>query len=259
MIEWIDAHTHLDAEELFPKLGEVLLRAGSAGVRKMLLVNSETSEESFERTLACLKNDSEIQCYASFGVHPHHARFYDETLERRLLAVLGHDRVVGFGEIGLDFYYDNSPRNAQEQVFRRQLQLAMEKRLPIIIHCRDAYEKLLEILLSQSGQWRGMIHCFTGTPQQAEELMQLGFFISFSGIVTFPKATVLQESAQIVPPDRILIETDAPYLAPVPHRGKTNEPAFIADTARFIAALKRISEEELSRYVFRNFSALFQV
>jgi TatD DNase family protein len=257
MIQWLDAHTHLDSDELFSEKEEVLNRAFQSGVTRTLLVNSEATEQSFERTLICLNLSHPVKRFASFGIHPHQANLYDSVLEKKVKELLEHPGVVALGEIGLDFYYNYSPQDVQISVLRKQLALAQEKQLPVVIHCRDAYSELAQILSSLSSKWNGMIHCFTGTPAEMEPLFLLGFHISFSGIVTFPRAMTLKESAKIVPLDRILVETDAPFLAPVPHRGKRNEPAFVVETARFIASLRSISEEELSKAVFANFDMLF--
>jgi TatD DNase family protein len=164
---------------------------------------------------------------------------------------------VALGEIGLDFYYNYSPREVQEEVFKKQLKLAMDLNLPVVIHCRDAYVCLAEILKEIAGQWHGMIHCFTGTGEEMNPLVDLGFYISFSGIVTFRNATSLQQAAQSVPADRMLVETDAPFLAPVPHRGKTNESAFVVDTGRFLATLRGVAETEIADQTTQNFKTLF--
>lgn len=257
MVRWLDAHTHLDSDELFSEKEEILNRAFQAGVAQVLLVNSEATEQSFERTLTCLDLFHPVKRFASFGIHPHQANLYDSVLEKKVKALLEQPGVVALGEIGLDFYYNYSAQDVQISVLQKQLALAKEKQLPVVIHCRDAYAELAQILSALSSKWTGMIHCFTGTPAEMEPLLQLGFHISFSGIVTFPRAIVLKESAKIVPLNRILVETDAPFLAPVPHRGKRNEPAFVVETARLIADLREISEEDLSEAVFANFDALF--
>ncbi len=258
MTAWIDAHTHLDSNELFSHVDEVLQRALDAGVREMLLVNSEADEQSFARTMECVWKESEIKKHAALGVHPHHAGRYGNGLEKLLLTFLNQEGVIALGEIGLDFFYDFSPRDVQIDVLERQLQLSRERNLPVVIHCRDAYGPLAEILEKQAKQWRGMIHCFTGTSEESKTLTNLGFHISFSGIVTFRNADSLRQAAASVPLDRILIETDAPYLAPVPHRGKTNEPAFVVHTAKQIAQLRKMTEAELSGQITQNFLTLFR-
>jgi TatD DNase family protein len=194
---------------------------------------------------------------ACFGIHPHQASMYNSDLEKRIKELLSMPGVIALGEIGLDFYYNYSPQKTQIEVFQKQLSISIDHQIPVMIHCRDAYPQLAEILRSIESKWRGMIHCFTGTPQEMEPLLELGFHISFSGIVTFRTASVLQGAARIVPIDRILVETDAPFLAPVPHRGKRNEPSFVVETARFVASLRGIAEQELSDALFRNFEHLF--
>ena len=257
MVYWLDAHTHLDSDELFSEKEEVLNRARDAGVTRVLLVNSEATEQSFERTISCLQLSHPVKRFASFGIHPHQANLYDSEWEEKVRDFLEQPGVVALGEIGLDFYYNHSPQDVQISVLKKQLAVAQEKKLPVVIHCRDAYPDLARILASLSSRWRGMIHCFTGTPDEMDPLLQLGFHISFSGIVTFPRAKTLQESAKLVPLDRILVETDAPFLAPVPHRGKRNEPAFVVETAKFISSLRGFPEEKLSDAVSANFETLF--
>jgi TatD DNase family protein len=258
-MKWIDAHTHLDAEELYPSLADVLKRSENAGISKILAVNSEANEQSFLRTLSCIKKAEPISIFASLGVHPHEAKLYNDQLEKLLMQSLATTGVIALGEIGLDFYYNHSPREVQEAVLSRQLQLALDLKLPVAIHCRDGYDVLVTILKRLAPEWHGMIHCFTGNSEEAQELLTLGFYISFSGIVTFPKADILRKAATVVPLDRILIETDAPYLAPVPHRGKRNEPSFVIHTGLFLAGLKQIPPETLSRALQENFSRLFSL
>jgi TatD DNase family protein len=258
MTRWLDAHTHLDSDELFPEKENVLDRALESGVERVLLVNSESTGTSFDRTLQCIRLQHPVRRFACFGVHPHHASQYDSKMEEQLKSLLQDPAVIGFGEIGLDFYYNFSPQDVQMEVFRKQLALAKELNLPVIIHCRDAYRQLAEIL-KETNTRGGMIHCFTGTVAEMQPLLELGFTISFSGIVTFKKATDLQEAARAVPMDRVLVETDAPFLAPVPFRGKRNEPAFVVHTAKFVAELKGKSEEEFAAAVNANFEKLFQL
>jgi len=257
MVSWLDAHTHLDGPELHADAELLLKRAEQAGVRRMVLVNSEATRESFERTMALADPSAPVQRFLSLGVHPHNASQYSEELERRLLLDLKHPATVAFGEIGLDFYYNFSPPEVQEPVFVRQLELAIQADLPIVIHCRDAYGRLADILSSRSQEWRGVIHCFTGNRQEAQRLLDLGFYISFAGIVTFKTASTLREVAQNVPLSRMLIETDAPYLAPVPYRGKRNEPAFVVETGKFLAGLRQLPLQEFADTLQRNFDAIF--
>ena len=257
MTPWIDAHTHLDSDDLYPEKETLLNRSAQAGIERIILVNSEATESSFERTLECLTLSHPVRRYATFGVHPHEATAYDLAMENRLKELLNTKHVVALGECGLDFYYNYSPKDVQISALQKQLQLALEKSLPVVIHCRDAYSQLSEILALMAKQWRGMIHCFTGTREEMKGLLDLGLHISFSGIVTFRKATELQECARMAPLDRMFIETDAPYLAPVPHRGKRNEPSFVAETGKFIATLRGIPEDELSSALFSNFEKLF--
>lgn len=255
---WVDAHTHLDSDELYPCADSLLLRAEQAGVRRMVLANSEATEQSFERTLSLVDGAATVARFASLGIHPHHASSYTEVLQENLLVCLNHPCVVAYGEIGLDFYYNFSPPDVQVQVFRGQLRAALNSGLPVVIHCRDAYGQLAEILRSeQDKDWKGMIHCFTGSVAEVEQLLNLGFFISFSGIVTFKKAQGLREAARIVPINRMLTETDAPYLAPVPYRGKTNEPAFVAETGRFLASVKQMEVDRFASQIWENFQSIF--
>ena len=258
-MEWIDAHTHLDSDELYAQKDEVLLRAEAVGVRGILQVNSEATPTSMQRSFEILSMDSSMLRWGAFGIHPHQASLYSDGLEKALLQYLSFPHVVALGEIGLDFYYNYSPPEVQEEVFKKQLKLAIDLNLPVVIHCRDAYVHLAEILKEIASEWRGMIHCFTGTGDEMDPLLNLGFHISFSGIVTFRNAVALQQAAQAVPLDRMLVETDAPFLAPVPHRGKTNESAFVVDTGRFLATLRGVDENEIAAHTSRNFRKLFGV
>jgi TatD DNase family protein len=259
MIDWLDAHTHLDSDELYPQKDLVVERACQAGVRKMLLVNSEATSDSIAKTIDCAQKITRIECFASIGIHPHHAKMYGAELQAFLQGSLESPRIIALGEIGLDFYYDFSPQDQQVAALEKQLDIALARKLPVVIHCRDAYGLLAEILQGRAHAWRGMIHCFTGTPEEVTKLLELGFYISFSGIVTFRNAEILREAALVVPAAKMLIETDAPYLAPVPMRGKTNEPSFVAYTGRFLADLRKVAPETFSRQIFENFSTLFGV
>jgi TatD DNase family protein len=259
IMEWIDAHTHLDSDELYVQKDEVLFRAETVGVRGMLQVNSEATPTSMQRSFEILNMNSSLQRWGAFGIHPHQASLYSDDLQKSLVEYLSFPKVVALGEIGLDFYYNYSPREVQEDVFKRQLKLAMDLNLPVVIHCRDAYVRLAEILKDIADQWRGMIHCFTGIRDEMNPLIDLGFYISFSGILTFRTAVALQQAARVAPSDRILVETDAPFLAPVPHRGKTNESAFVVDTGRFLATLRGVDETEIAERTTENFRRLFGV
>ena len=255
-----DSHAHIDGEEFDADRDEVVARARGAGVRAILNVGTgDPHGGNFERAVAVAENYEGV--YAAVGVHPHDAKLYDETAERLLLEFVRSRRVVALGEIGLDYHYDNSPREVQREVFVRQLRLARAERLPVIIHSRDADAETLEILRAEyAGAVRGgVMHCFGGGPALAEGALGLGFHISFAGNVTFKKADALREVARTVPAERLLIETDCPYLAPVPHRGRRNEPAHVVETARFLAGLRGVSPEEFGRATSENFSRLFGV
>jgi TatD DNase family protein len=252
----IDSHVHLDTPPFDPDRHEVIARARASGVELMLeIAGSDIARGSLPIGLALAETDPFI--YAAIGVHPHEASLYDERLESELLASSERAKVIAWGEIGLDYHYDHSPRETQRRVFRRQLALARERRLPAIIHTREAEDDTIAILEDESDGAPGILHCFTGTPRLAEKALALGFLISFSGVITFKNAEPLREVARIVPDDRILIETDCPYLAPVPHRGRRNEPAFIVETARALALLRGASEVAIAQTTSANFLRLF--
>lgn len=259
MNRWVDAHTHLDSDELFPHADALIARAEKAGVRQMVLVNSEATEQSFQRTLSLADGTASVARYASLGIHPHHASAYNETVQARVLELLQHPLAVAYGEIGLDFYYNFSPPEVQEHALRLQLNAASRAGLPVVIHCRDAYGRLAEILRSEQQTWTGIIHCFTGNTGEIEQLLDLGFYISFSGIVTFKKADVLRDAARTVPLDRLLIETDAPYLAPVPYRGKLNEPSFVVETGKFLAGVRDMDADVFAEQICSNFEKIFGI
>jgi TatD DNase family protein len=258
---FVDSHAHIDGEEFDADRDGVVARAREAGVRAILNVGTgDPHGGNFERAAGVAEAYEGV--YAAAGVHPHDARLYDDAAERRLLGVLrGSERVVALGEIGLDYHYDNSPREAQREVFARQLRLARAEGLPVIIHSREADEETLEILRAEyAGSERGgVMHCFGGGPALAEGALALGFYISFAGNVTFKKAEALREVAALVPAERLLVETDCPYLAPVPLRGRRNEPAFVVETARHLAGLRGVSPEALGRATSENFARLFRV
>ena len=258
---FIDSHSHLDVPNYDADRDEVIARARAAGIELMLeIAGSDVGKGSLEPGLRLAEKHEFI--YAAVGLHPHEASLYDAELEQTLLECSRHSKVIGWGEIGLDYYYDHSPRGVQQQVFRRQLELAIEHRLPVIIHTRDAEEDTISILRESWAQVGGseiggIIHCFTGTQALADAALQMGFHISFSGVVTFKTAEELRNVARSVPMDRLLIETDCPFLAPVPYRGKRNEPAFVVETAKKLAELKQTSVEEIAATTSGNFKRLF--
>lgn len=257
-----DSHCHVDGAEFDADREEVLKRAEDAGVRTMLVVGTgEPDSGNFERAVELAEKNKNI--FASLGVHPHDARTFDERAENYLIDLAkSSKKIVAWGEIGLDFYYDNSPREIQSQVFRRQIRIAGELNLPIIIHSRAANEETVEILSEECARENfrgGVMHCFGGTAQMAEKLMNAGFLISFAGNVTFKKAENLREAARVVPLEKLLIETDAPYLAPVPFRGKRNEPAFVVETAKFLADFYKVELEVLANQTTRNFLDFFNL
>jgi TatD DNase family protein len=258
---FVDSHAHIDGEEFDADRDEVVARARAAGVRAILNVGTgDPHGGSFERALAVAQTYEDV--YFAAGVHPHDARLYDAAAEQYVADLLsGNTRAVALGEIGLDYHYDNSPREVQREVFARQLRLAKSLSLPVIIHTREADADTLAILREEyAGTVRGgVMHCFGGGPALAEGALDLGFYISFAGNVTFKKAEALRGVARTVPPERLLVETDCPYLAPVPHRGRRNEPAYVAATARFLADLRGVGHEELGRATSENFSRLFGV
>ena len=258
----VDSHCHIDAADFDADRDAAIERAQAASVKYLLNIGTgEPESGSFERAVQLAESRENV--FTAIGVHPHDAKTFDERAERQLINLAKSSRkVVAWGEIGLDFYYDHSPREIQEQVFRRQIRIARELSLPIIIHSRDANEETVRILTEECSRpdfAGGVMHCFGGTAAMAEVLMKIGFYISFAGNVTFKKADNLREAARVVPVEKLLIETDCPYLAPVPLRGKRNEPAFVVETAKFLAEFKGVELLELARATTQNFSDLFQI
>ena len=251
----VDSHCHLDFPEFAPELDAVVARARAAGVGRMVTIG--TRLDQFERVLAIAERFADVYC--SVGVHPHEAGDAWGCDPAVLIELARHDKVVGIGETGLDYYYEHSPRPAQQRSFRAHIAAARATGLPLIVHTRDAEADTLEILAEEQarGAFRGVIHCFTGTRALAEGAVALGFSVSLSGIVTFKKADAVRAAAASVPLDRLLVETDAPYLAPVPHRGKRNEPAFVVHTAATAAALVDLAPAALAERTTENFFALF--
>ena len=252
---FVDSHCHLNYKGLVEDQPAVLARAREAGVAKMLNISTRASE--WDDVLAVAEREPDV--WASVGIHPHEADVHPDVETETLVKRARHPRVVGIGESGLDFYYDRSDRDRQRASFRAHIVAARESGLPIIVHTRDAEEDTHRILAEEMGKgaFTGVIHCFTASADFAAKALDLGLYISISGIVTFKNAKDLQESARQIPADRLLIETDSPFLAPVPHRGKPCEPAFVADTARFLADLRGESIEALAEYTSANFHSLF--
>ena len=251
----IDSHCHLNYKGLVEDQQNVLERARAAGIDLML--NIATRESEWDAVLATAEQQPDV--WASVGIHPHEADEHPHIDTAKLIERAAHPRVVGIGETGLDYYYDHSDRARQQNSFRAHIAASRATGLPLIVHTRDAEEDTLAILRDEMGQgsYPGVIHCFTASGAFADAALDLGFYISISGIVTFRSAKDLQETAARLPLDRLLVETDSPFLAPVPHRGKPCEPAFVADTAAFLAGLRGESLEQLSATTSANFRTLF--
>ena len=252
----IDSHAHLDDTRFDIDRDSVLQRAWDSGIREILTIGNGSGPDHMGCGVPIAENHDWI--YTTAGIHPHDASRVEERHYVLMEQLARHPRVLAIGETGLDYYYDNSPRDVQREVFRRQLVLGRKLELPVIVHTRDADDDTIELLRSNAPP-RGVIHCFTSGEKLADFALDIGFYISFSGIVTFPKAQGLIDVARRIPLDRILVETDCPYLAPVPHRGKRNEPSFVGDTARFIANLRGMPSEDFSMQASANFHRLFAV
>ena len=258
---FVDSHAHIDGPEFDADRDEVIQRAHAAGVSAILNVGTgDPHSGAFERAIELGKSHQTV--YTAIGTHPHDARFYnDEAEEKTRSLIQSGERVVAWGEIGLDFHYDNSPRDVQLLVFRRQLRAARALNLPVIIHTREAETETIDILKSDydGADRRGVFHCFSGSEDLAKRALEIGFMISFSGMVTFKKAEELRNIARQVPLDQLLIETDCPYLTPVPHRGKRNEPAYVVEVARCLAGLHGLEIEELGHIMTENFMRFFSL
>jgi TatD DNase family protein len=255
---FIDSHAHIDGHEFDDDREEVIERAHTTGVSLILNVGTgDPHSDAFDRAVALGRQHKSI--YTAIGTHPHDARLYDDAAEAKIKNLINNDHVIAWGEIGLDFHYDNSPRDVQIDVFKRQLRAARECDLPIVIHTREAEAETIEILQNdyERAERRGVFHCFSGSMELAQRALEIGFMISFSGIVTFKKAEELREIAKQVPIDRLLIETDCPYLTPIPYRGKRNEPAYVVEVARTLAALHSVELEEMGRITSENFNRFF--
>jgi TatD DNase family protein len=238
---WIDMHAHLDRLE--HPAEEAIRLAGEQNIQRIITIGTEPNDL---QTVLTLAEKYYPKVFCTLGVHPHEGVLYSEEAEKFIRENAPRKEVVAVGEIGLDYFYEHSPRDPQIEAFRRQLQLASELDLPVEIHTRDAEADTIEILNEFRGRVKGLIHCFTGTQWLAEKALDLGFNISISGVVTFKNADDLRKTVQFIPLDRIHVETDSPFLAPIPHRGKKNTPAYVVHTAKVVAELKSVSLEELA-------------
>jgi TatD DNase family protein len=252
----VDSHCHLDDERFDADREAAIERAHAAGVEIMLAVGTGDGPPDLEAAIRLAETHPQI--YATVGVHPHDASKATPETYGRLRELLGHPKVLALGEIGLDYHYNFSPPEVQRDVFAEQLAIARATGKPVIIHTREAWVDTMRLLRDCSAT-SGVMHCFSGGPEEAEQALGLGFYVSFAGVVTFPKALRIQAAARMVPLDRLLIETDAPYLAPVPHRGKRNEPAFVVETASKLAQLRNAPLAEIVSAARDNFRNLFGV
>jgi TatD DNase family protein len=262
---FVDSHAHLDGKQFDADREQVIARALEAGVRTMVAIGNGDGPPMLDAGILLAEKHPFI--YATIGVHPHEARLADDSVYQNMEQLARHPKVIAWGEIGLDYFYDHSDRETQQQVFTRQMELAAAAKLPIVIHCRpsdgsdNAWDDCLGMI---HDRWApnglgGILHCFTGNSAQARRALDMGFMISFSGNLTFPKAQQIRDAALEIPLDRILIETDCPYLAPVPHRGKRNEPAFVVETARKLGELRGLAVDEVGEATARNFYNFFKI
>jgi TatD DNase family protein len=268
---FIDSHAHLEGKRYDADRDEVLARAKQSGIEAYLAIGNGDGPETADCGIRLAeKYGGQAQypeIWASVGIHPHEASLANDAADSQLLAWAAHPKVIAWGEIGLDYFYDHSPREMQKAVFRRQMELAQTAKLPIIIHCRpsdnseNAWDDCLALI---SEHWvatgvGGILHCFTGSIAHARRALDMGFMISFAGNVTFPKAQSIRDAAQFVPLDRMLIETDSPYLAPIPHRGQRNEPMFVTEVARQIGQLRGLPAEAIGEQTADNFRRFFKL
>jgi TatD DNase family protein len=266
---FVDSHAHLEMPQFDADRDAMLARARQSGVETVVAIGSGTGPGSLDCAirLANREKPGEPRIYATVGIHPHEAKLATDADFDQLSTLARDPKVIAWGEIGLDYFYDHSPREAQRSVFQKQLELARAAKLPVVIHCRpsvDSQNAWDECLAMLAEQWTpsglgGVLHCFTGLVEHARRALDMGFMISFAGNVTFPKAQQIRDVAKQVPMDRILIETDSPYLSPVPYRGKRNEPAFVKETARQIGELRGLCTEEVGRETTRNFHRFFSL
>jgi TatD DNase family protein len=264
---YTDSHAHLDGKRFDADRAEVFARAKEAGVTTILAIGNGDGPGTGTLDCAIKLARQYDWVYATVGIHPHEAALAKPEDFAQLQQLARNPKVVAWGEIGLDYFYDHSPRDVQQRVFLLQMEMARAARLPIIIHCRpsdnseNAWDDTLRLVRENwaSGGLGGVLHCFTGTVEHARAALDLGFMISFTGNITYPKAPNIRDAAAMVPLDRMFIETDCPYLAPVPHRGKRNEPAFVVETARRIAELRQLTPEELGQQTSQNFAQFFRL
>ncbi len=252
---FVDSHCHLDFKDFDADRAEVLARARAAKVAMMVTISTKITEAA--QIIALAEAHDELAC--TIGIHPHEAGSQPETSAAQLVELSRHPKVIGIGETGLDYYYEHSPRAAQQRHFRAHIEAARLSGLPLVVHARDADEDTADIMEDEMGKgaYPALIHCFTAGPELAERALAMGCYISISGIATFNSAKQLRQTIETIPLERLLIETDAPFLAPVPHRGKRNEPSFVADTAAALAELKGVSVAQLAQATSDNFFALF--
>jgi len=262
---FVDSHAHLEMDQFNADREPMIARAREAGIESIVAIGSGTGPGSLDCGIQLAERHEFI--YATIGIHPHEARLANDDDFAELIQLAKRPKVIAWGEIGIDYFYDHSPRDVQQQVFLRQLQLAQAARLPIVIHCRpsdgtdSAWEECLTMLQEHwaTSGLGGILHCFTGTWAHARRALDIDFMISFAGNITFPKAQQIRDAAKQVPLERMLIETDSPFLAPVPHRGKRNEPAFVKEVARQLGELRGVSTEEIGRQTSSNFYKFFKL
>ena len=251
-----DSHTHIDMPAFDHDREAAVARARAAGVTDLLIAGGVDAEDGHRRAL---RVGEQFGVPVSAGIHPHEAKLATDAIYDELEGLAREKRIVAIGEIGLDFHYDHSPRDVQREVFRRQVRLARDVGLPLVIHTREADDETAAILEEEGArETGGVIHCFTGAEELARRALALGFYVSFSGIVSFPRSETIQAVARSLPVDRLLVETDSPFLAPPPHRGERNEPAFVVEVARKVAALRGVSVEDVGAASAANFRALFR-
>ena len=254
----VDSHAHIQGEEFSGDIDGVIQRAKQAGVDKIVVVGGAGDLASNQSAVDLAHSRAGL--FATVGMHPHDAKAVSEEELAQLRELAKDSKVVAIGETGLDFHYNHSPREIQIEIFRRFIRMARETGLPLIVHDRDAHREIAELLQAEGERkLRGVIHCFTGDYGAAKAFLDLGFYLSFSGIVTFKNAGPLREVARKLPSDRILVETDSPYLAPVPHRGKRNEPAFVRLVAETVASVREVTLEEVARVTSQNARQLFRL